>query len=68
MFYFFEKDQRYIRCEIKEEADGWDLLRVEADGIEQIEHFPTSQSAFARWQELQAGLKHEGWFGPYGRD
>jgi hypothetical protein len=68
MFYFFEKEQQYIRCEIKEEDGRWEVLRVEADGVEQVESFHTSQSAFARWQELQARFKHDGWFGPYGRD
>jgi hypothetical protein len=68
MFYFFEKDQQYIRCEIKEGPSGWELLRIETDGLEKIEHFPTSQTAFARWQEIQAGFKLDGWFGPYGRD
>ena len=68
MFYFFEKDQKYIRCEIREEAGGWEVLRVESDGTEQTEQFPTSQTAFARWQQLQSRFKDEGWFGPYGRD
>lgn len=68
MFYFFEKDQQYIRCEIKEAIGGWELLRIETDGVEKVEHFPTSQSAYARWQELQARFKNDGWFGPYGRD
>jgi hypothetical protein len=68
MFYFFEKDQQYIRCEIKEAAGSWELLRIELDGVEQVERFHTSQSAYARWQELQARFKHDGWFGPYGRD
>jgi hypothetical protein len=68
MFYFFEKEQKYIRCEIKEEDGRWEVLRLEPDGAEHVESFHTSQSAFARWQELQAGFKHDGWFGPYGRD
>jgi hypothetical protein len=68
MFYFFEKDQRYIRCEIQEEPGGWEIQITDADGRERAEHFHTSQSAFTRWQELQIGYSREGWFGPYGRD
>ena len=68
MFYFFEKDQQYIRCEIKEAAGSWEVLRIEPDGVEQVERFHTSRSAYARWQELQVRFKHDGWFGPYGRD
>lgn len=52
----------------KEEAGAWEVLRVESDGVEQVERFHTSQSAHARWQELQARFKSDGWFGPYGRD
>jgi hypothetical protein len=68
MFYFFEKERQYIRCELLEQAGGWELMIAEPDGLERTEHFPSSQAAYVRWQELQARFKHDGWFGPYGRD
>jgi hypothetical protein len=68
MFYFFEKEQQYIRCELLEEPGGWELMIAEPDRLERSEHFHSSRAAYARWEELQAGFKGDGWFGPYGRD
>jgi hypothetical protein len=68
MFYFFEKDQRYTRCEVVERHGAWHIVIVEPGGEERTEDFPTSSTAHARWQQLQARFTDDGWFGPYGRD
>jgi hypothetical protein len=68
MFYFFEKAQRYVRCEVVERDGNWSIVILEPDSEERTEDFPTSNAAHARWQELQAAFTNDGWFGPYGRD
>jgi hypothetical protein len=68
MFYFFEKDREYVRCEIREDAGRWKILITEPSGVERAEPFGSSEEAHARWKELQARFTSDGWFGPYGRD
>ena len=68
MFYFFEKAQRYVRCEVVARDGGWHIVILEPDREERTEDFATSNAAHARWQELQAAFTNDGWFGPYGRD
>ena len=68
MFYFFEKDREYVRCEIREDAGRWKILITEPGGQERAEQFGSSEEAHERWKELQARFTRDGWFGPYGRD
>ena len=68
MFYFFEKDQRYVRCEVVEHDGSWLIMIVEPGGEERSEQYPTSYAAHRRWQELQTRFSADGWFGPYGRE
>jgi hypothetical protein len=69
MFYFFQKGRDYLRCEIRARNDGsYDLLIEEPDTVERVEHFPTTQTAHRRWEELQKRFTGDGWFGPYGRE
>jgi hypothetical protein len=68
VFYFFEKEQEFIRCEIREEAGRWKIFITEPGGYERAETFPSSTEAHARWIELQQRFTRDGWFGPHGRD
>ena len=67
MFYFFEKRQQYLRCEIRSHPGGYDIVITEPNGDERIEHFQTSQAAHERWTSLQAQYHDDGWTGPFGR-
>ena len=69
MFYFFQKGRDYLRCEMRTCEDGsYELSIEEPDTQERVEHFPTSQQAQRRWEELQKRFTGDGWFGPYGRE
>lgn len=68
MFYFFEKNAEYIRCEIRAHGGGWDVVTLEPGHEERVEHYPSSQAANTRWEDLQREFRRAGWFGPYGRD
>jgi hypothetical protein len=68
MFYFFEKDHEFVRCEIVEDAGRWKIFITEPGGHERSEQFASSGDAHSRWKELQARFTIDGWFGPYGRD
>jgi len=67
MFYFFERDQQYRRCEIRSNLSGYAIVISEPDGHERVEIFATSQAAHERWKSLQDLYHHEGWSGPFGR-
>jgi hypothetical protein len=69
MFYFFEKDHAYLRCEIRAGVSaGYEILIVEPGGQERVERYSTSQEAQQRWQALQTRFVSDGWFGPFGRE
>ena len=70
MFYFFVRDSEYIRCELRPAPRGHaiDLVIGENHVPERVEHYVDSASARARWEELQANFRREGWTGPVGRE
>lgn len=68
MFYFFERNAQFIRCELRPGSDGFELIVVRHDGTEQIERFDSEEELTARWAALQQSLQREGWWGPHGRD
>lgn len=69
MFYFFQKGNDYLRCEIRGRGDGsYELLIDEPETAQRIEQFATPQQANRRWEELQKRFSGDGWFGPFGRE
>jgi hypothetical protein len=70
MFYFFERESAYVRCELRSAAVGRATeLRVTEDGQpERVEQYPTWDQADLRWRELQAQFQADGWTGPMGRE
>ena len=68
MVSFFEQSGRFIRCETRDRSDGtFELLVVDEDGREQVEHFTMAEALDDRLAELQSHFQASGWFGPYGR-
>ena len=58
MFYFFEREQEFVRVEIDgDDRTGCHLTVTEPQGLERTERFATSAAAQARWVELQRGFK-----------
>lgn len=69
MFYFFQRDGDFVRCEINgDDESGYRVTITEPGGSERDEIYPSSDAAHARWLELQEQYKSEGWWGPHGRD
>ena len=69
MVWFYERHGAYIRCETRDAANGngFDLLILNPDGSERVEHFDDSQALTRRQQELESNLAVDGWTGPFGR-
>jgi hypothetical protein len=69
VFYFFQRGPDFVRCEISgDEASGYRVVITEPDGQERTEMFTNSDSAHARWLEVQEHFKSDGWWGPHGRE
>ena len=70
MIWFYAKQGRHLRCEVRQLAEGdrFDLVITDADGAERVEHFTDSASVTQRSLQLEAEWIHEGWDGPFGRD
>jgi hypothetical protein len=71
MFYFFRRDEQYIRCEIRGAMDSisdYELVIVEPSGDERVERYSSSAEVHQRWLDLQQGFVHAGWWGPLGRE
>ena len=69
MFYFFQKANDYLRCELRPTQDGWFELIVHEPGCpERIERFGTSRQAEERWDTLRVQYNVDGWAGPFGRE
>ena len=54
-----------MRVEVLNLVSGeWELHIVDADGVEQVEHFSDAAKLAKRQQEIQDELKSSGWSGP----
>jgi len=69
MVWFYEKQGAFIRCEARDSETGlgFQLIVIQPDGSERIEHFDDSRHLTRRQQELESTLVDDGWDGPYGR-
>jgi len=69
MFYFFERDSEYVRCELRPSPKGQavDLVITEANQTERVERFADVHAAAARWAEITSHFALDGWAGPFGR-
>ena len=69
MVWFYEKQGAFIRCEARdsETGFGFDLIVIQPDGSERIEHFDDSRNLTRRQEELESTLAGDGWHGPFGR-
>lgn len=69
MVWFYERQGSFIRCETRTAAGGtgFELVVIQPDGSERIEHFDDSATLARRQAELENTLTHDGWAGPFGR-
>lgn len=69
MVWFYERQGTFIRCETRTvpQRVGYELVVIQPDGTEQVEHFDDSSALTRRQAELESSLAHNGWTGPFGR-
>jgi hypothetical protein len=69
MVWFYERQGSFIRCETRDAANGpgFELVIIQPDGSERVEHYTDSATLTRRQEELQSSLTHDGWTGPFGR-
>lgn len=69
MVWFYERQGAFLRFEARtaENGPGFELIVVQPDGSERIEHFDDSTTLSRRQQELESTLAEDGWTGPFGR-
>jgi hypothetical protein len=70
MIWFYEREGRHLRFEIRAhvEGDRYDLVITDADGMERVERFVDSSLLNRRSRQLELELRGEGWKGPHSRD
>lgn len=67
MFWWFEREGRYMRCEVLDLPHGGYELRIcNPDGTERVEYFPDSADLARRQRSVEHELAAEGWSGPHG--
>jgi len=69
MVWFYERQGAFIRCETRtsQSGKGFELVVIQPDGSERVEHFDDSATLSRRQAELESTLSHDGWAGPFGR-
>jgi hypothetical protein len=68
MCYWFERDGDYLRCEVHDTGDRYELRIVKPDGTERIELYADSARLYVRQVKLEQRLLNHGWNGPHGRN
>jgi hypothetical protein len=70
VIWFYAKQGRHMRCEVRQHVDGdrFDLVITDADGTERVEHFEDSASVTQRSLQLEGECLTDGWDGPFGRE
>ena len=67
MLWWFEQEGRHTRVEVLQLAgDEYELRVIDADGIEQIEHFTNAVDLAKRQEAIQQTLAACGWTGSKG--
>lgn len=70
MVWFFERSGAFVRFEsrtVDDDPGVFELVIVDADGAERRECFKDSEQLLQRQLQLERGLEHDGWQGPFGR-
>jgi hypothetical protein len=69
MVWFYERQGTFIRCETRNSPTGvgFELVVIEPDGSERVEHFDDSATLARRQAEIEHTFMHDGWTGPFGR-
>jgi hypothetical protein len=70
VFYFFEKGQQFLQCEVRNTdlPDTFAIIVMEPDGKVRTQYVTGSQEVLRQWLALQEDLTAAGWWGPHGRE
>jgi hypothetical protein len=68
MFYLFRRGDVSIRCEVRADAGGYELIVDRPDAMVSVERFGAPPELNRRWREIERTLRREGWWGPQVRD
>ena len=67
MFWWFERNGQFMRCEARDAlGNGYELVVTNCDGIDQVERLADSSDLAKRQRELEHDLIADGWTGPHG--
>ena len=67
MFWWFERNGEFMRCEAHDApGGGYELVVTNVDGADRVERFEDSADLATRQLELERDLVAEGWTGPHG--
>ena len=67
MFWWFEREGRYVRCETRFNRKGsYEFVTTHPDGTEHIEYFTDADAMTRRQEAAQLELAADGWTGPHG--
>ncbi len=67
MFWWFEREGKFLRYEVTECAGGgYEFRIIDADGTEHSERFEDSGELSKRQVDFERELTEKGWTGPHG--
>lgn len=66
MFWWFERQGSYLRCEILQTPRGFELRMISPDGAEEVEVFADPAALDKRQSDVVAQVTKAGWNGPHG--
>jgi hypothetical protein len=67
MFWWFEREGSYLRCEVLAlSTGGYELRTVTPDGAEHVEHIHDVDHLSERQDAVMEQIVRDGWTGPYG--
>ena len=67
MFWWFEREGRYVRCETRFVRRGsYEFVTTLPDGTERVELFTDADAMTRRQEAAQQELAADGWTGPHG--
>jgi hypothetical protein len=67
VFWWFERNGQFMRCEAHDApGGGYELVVTQSDGADRVERFEDSSDLAKRQLELERDLVAEGWTGPHG--
>ncbi len=70
MYYFFQKDEQHLQCEIRtaDAPETFAIIVTEPNGHERSQYLTSAVEVTRAWEKLREDLLAAGWWGTAGRD